>query len=121
MAALVRATLAMISLGTLALSACGELTPQEQEQWDALTACSDRATAAFHVIAEMPATSDEESTDEFRVDPIGTFIWEATVTSKDRPLPDRLTCRGNVKQRIVESVEFNSVVKRPSAQEVWKY
>ena len=110
-----------MAVGTLALAACGELSPAEQARTDAVLACSDWASTQFPVLKDIPNMKDEQSADEFRVDANGAFVWIMTVRGKGRPLADRLSCRGNVNVRAVESVELNGVVKRPQAQEVWKY
>ena len=111
----------MLLLGALTLSACGEMSPEEEAQMAALLACSERADSAFPVLTEMPDTADEETSDEFRVDPAGAYVWTAKVRGKGRPLPDELICSGSLKDRTVEFIELNGVRKRPQPQEVWKF
>ena len=121
MAALAKTKTSVIVVGALLLAACGELSPAEQARMDALVACSDRASAAFPVLADIPNVAGEKATDEFRTDPMGAFNWTAKVSAKGRPLSDSLTCHGNLNGRTVEFVEFNGVKKQPQPQEVWKF
>jgi len=133
MKALAKVKLTMLSLGTLVLGACGDLPPEEQAQFEATLACSDKAdsalgikdeaagTAAFRLMTNGPTDGDGEFQDRYRTEPNGAFVWEATLSGGDRPLPERLTCRGNATQRTIESIALNDVVKRPSNKEMWKY
>jgi hypothetical protein len=113
----------MILAGAMTVSACGELSPQEQARMDALTACAERATALFQILAVMqePEPDEKGFVDGIDVRPNGDFTWSAAAKAKDRPLPDTLNCAGNLNERKIALVEFNGVRKRPSDQEVWKY
>ncbi|HET9812112.1 MAG TPA: hypothetical protein VFP57_00450 [Sphingomicrobium sp.] len=97
------------------------MTPAEQAQFDAMNACTDRASAEFTVLKDLNYVEDDSSANDFHVDANGAFVWTATTKGKGRPLSDNFSCRGNVKDRTVASVEFNGVVRRPSNQQVWKF
>jgi hypothetical protein len=96
------------------------MTPDEQARVDALMACSERATAAFSVITEMPDLK-AEPTEDFRVDQNGAFVWTASEKGAGRPLSDSLRCEGNLNDRTLKLVEFNGVKKQPKTPEVWKF
>ena len=88
---------------------------------DAVVACSEKADAQFAALNDIPDMEDENLGDDLRVDANGAFVWSATMTGKGRPLPERLVCQGNLNERTINSIEFNGVIKRPAAQEVWKF
>ena len=99
------------------------MSPEEQLRMDVLSACAEKASALFQIMAVMqePGSVEEGPNDGLSIQPSGQFAWSITARSKDRPLPDTLLCTGEINERTISMVEFNGVKKRPSAQEVWKF
>jgi len=100
------------------------MTPEQLAELEASFACVERADAIFPVFAQMSDTADEEadeSSDKFHVDGSGGFVLKFKVSGKNRPLPERFECRGNLTDRTIEVVELNGVSKRPNPSEIWKY
>ena len=109
----------MIVAGGLSVAACGAMTPEQQDELEASFACVERADAVFPAFAQMSDTANESS--DFHVDGSGGFVLEFKVSAKDRPLPERFECRGNLTDRTIEMVELNGVNKHPNPSEIWKY
>lgn len=105
------------------------MTQEAQAQADAMTACIDRAATAFPGITKSDGAENaalenrmgETTPDNWRVSSDGSFVLEAPDRSASRRSPFLFTCAGNLKQRVVQLVEFDGVTKRPSAGQVWGY
>jgi len=113
----------VMALAAGGLGGCGDVSPAEQARYDAMTACAEKSTALFQILAVMqePKPGEGGFVDGLDVRPNGDFTWSVTGKSKNRPLTDTLNCSGNLNDRKINLMEFNGVKKRPSDQEVWKY
>lgn len=102
------------------------MTPEQQAETDAFVACYERSKQLFPLLAaeddealNAKAASPEES--DWRVGKDGHFVWEAKSADPKRRSPFLFTCAGNVRQRVIELIEFDGETKRPEPGQVWSF
>ena len=90
---------------------------------DALVACSERSDELFPQMSDgsYELRAGEPKAENLRSGKDGYFVLEIPDLGPGATSPFLWTCTGNLKNRVINFVEFDGIAKRPTGGKVWSF